>query len=370
MYKAHPEYDYTLLVRNEERGRLVAEKYPDVKFVYGTLDDAEVLEKAAAAADIIVRMLDRATRGVEIFTLLTEIRRHGGLVRPRPSGESSHKGGRVNPLCREAALLDPYLRNRHPAMGERKGLPNLCVWIRSSQSAHTQYDTRNKRFGQPPMPDQKYEDVDGIDRVLTLPDDAHHRDCDIVVLAANDSPGVKTAIVGPPTIYGPGRGPGNQRSMQVYDMCKFMLRNGYAPVINTGETEWDNVHIHDLSAFLLTLVEAAQDPSKQKDPELFGSRAYYFLEHDVHVWGEVAAWLAEEAHKQGYLPAATTKTVTMEEICAALGVSNSSWGCNSKSVAQRARKYFAWTPDGQSLKDEIPAIVASEAAALGVKPTK
>lgn len=42
-------------MRNEERSKPIAAKYPDVKFVYGTLDDSAVIEKAAAEADIVIR---------------------------------------------------------------------------------------------------------------------------------------------------------------------------------------------------------------------------------------------------------------------------------------------------------------------------
>lgn len=55
IYKAHPDYEYTLLVRNEQRAKPVKEKYPNAKFAYGTLDDASIVEKAAAEADIVVR---------------------------------------------------------------------------------------------------------------------------------------------------------------------------------------------------------------------------------------------------------------------------------------------------------------------------
>lgn len=55
LYERHPDYDYTLLVRNEERGKLVAEKYPKVRFVYGDLNSTDVFEKEAAAADVVVR---------------------------------------------------------------------------------------------------------------------------------------------------------------------------------------------------------------------------------------------------------------------------------------------------------------------------
>lgn len=55
LVKAHPDFEYTLLVRNEERGKPVAAAYPNARLVYGTLDDADVIEKEAAAADIVVR---------------------------------------------------------------------------------------------------------------------------------------------------------------------------------------------------------------------------------------------------------------------------------------------------------------------------
>jgi nucleoside-diphosphate-sugar epimerase len=142
-------------------------------------------------------------------------------------------------------------------------------------------------------------------------------------------------------------------------MAKFTLERGFAPIVGTGKAEWDNVHVHDLSAFLVTLVEASLDTEKNKDAELFGRGAYYFLEHGVQVWGDVAEWIAEEAYNQGYLKEPTVKGA--EELKA------SSLGTNSKSVAARARKYFGWKPTGRSLRDEVPAIVASEARLLGLK---
>ena len=51
--KAHPEYEITALVRNSDKGAKVAQEYPKVRLVYGGLDDAELLEKEAAAADIV-----------------------------------------------------------------------------------------------------------------------------------------------------------------------------------------------------------------------------------------------------------------------------------------------------------------------------
>lgn len=53
--KKHPDYEYTLLARSEERAHPVKTKYPNAKFVYGSNDDAAIIEKAAAEADIVIR---------------------------------------------------------------------------------------------------------------------------------------------------------------------------------------------------------------------------------------------------------------------------------------------------------------------------
>ncbi|KAI0205383.1 nucleoside-diphosphate-sugar epimerase [Astrocystis sublimbata] len=313
LHQAHPDFEFTLLVRNEERAKLVSGQYPNAKFVYGGLDDSEVIENAAAAADIVVHTADSSDH-------LPAAR---AIAKGLSKGHTDEKPGYWIHLCGTGMLQ----------------------W----------YDWDNDRYGQSPLPSQKYHDIEDIDRILTLPPHAFHRDCDQIVLSSNQIGGVKTLVVGPPLIYGPGRGPVNQRSIQAYNMAKFTLENGFAPVMSgEGTPEWDNVHVHDLGNFFVLAVEAALDPEKQKNPEIFGPRGYFFLEHGAHSWRELATQIAGEAKRQGYIPEAKTQDGDHKR-----------YGANSKSVAARARKYLDWKPHGRSLKDEIPDIVAGEAKRLG-----
>lgn len=58
LYSKHPDFEYTLLLRNEARGKLFYEKYPpkeNIHLVYGSLDSVDVIEKAAAEVDVVVR---------------------------------------------------------------------------------------------------------------------------------------------------------------------------------------------------------------------------------------------------------------------------------------------------------------------------
>ncbi|KAH8899201.1 NAD(P)-binding protein [Thozetella sp. PMI_491] len=322
LYKTHPDFDYTLLVRSPERAKVVQGSYPgsNVHFVYGTLDSADVIEKAAAEADIVIHTADSAD----------DVPSATAIAKGVAAGHSAEKPGYWIHLCGTGILQ----------------------W----------YDETNKRYGQPPLPEEAYNDIKDIDRILNLPDQALHRDVDKIVLAANQSPAVKTAIVGPATIYGAGRGPGNKDSQQVYSLARFALKNGFTPVVGTGKVEWDNVHIQDVSSLFILLVDAALDPQKNQNQEIFGTHGYFFNPAGTHTWGEVAEQVAEEVVKQRYLAEAPLRTVKYEDI------PNKSLGTNSKSVGERASKFLGWKPTGPSLKDEVPGIVAVEARKLGLNP--
>lgn len=130
-----------------------------------------------------------------------------------------------------------------------------------------------------------YNDLEGVAELTGLPDKAWHRGIDKAVLAAG-SDSVKTAIVCPPTIYGPGRGPGNIKSRQVYTMAEMALKNGQAPILGKGLTEWDNVHVHDLSDLIVLLAEAAVKSTEGKNKDI-----------DSELWNEKGYFLAENGHQ-------------------------------------------------------------------------
>lgn len=52
--QAHPDYEVACLVRNSDKGAQIASQYPNVRLVYGSLDDVELLEGEAQKADIVL----------------------------------------------------------------------------------------------------------------------------------------------------------------------------------------------------------------------------------------------------------------------------------------------------------------------------
>ncbi|KAF7541983.1 hypothetical protein G7Z17_g11839 [Cylindrodendrum hubeiense] len=326
LYDAHPDYDFTLFVRNEERGKPISARYPDVKFVYGNLSDSTVLEKAAAEADIVIHTANSADDDSSARAIAKGI----------AAGHTAEKPG---------------------------------YWIHlSGTGILTWYDFEHDRYGESPIPEQTYNDVKDIDRILNLPDNAPHRNIDKIVQAAN-SDAVKTLIISPPTIYGTGRGTVNTRSVQVPSLVLASFQFGYAPIVGTGKTEWDNVHIDDLADLFAKFVEASQNPSKRDNPEIFGRNGYFFARQSFHKWSDVATWIAEEASRRGYAPEPVTKSVPQKELTQTRLLSAGTWGANSKGEAERAKKYLGWEPKAAALRDTIGEVVEREAKSLGLTPS-
>ncbi|TVY60806.1 Uncharacterized protein LSUE1_G008355 [Lachnellula suecica] len=327
LQKAHPEYEYTALVRTSDKGALVAAAYPKTRLVYGTLEDSELVTKEAAAADIVLHTADASDHA--------------------DAAKAIAKGLALDTSSHSAYTPGFWLHT--------SGTGILC-WK----------DMETETYGEAPS-QPPYDDLDKVADLTGLPDSAFHRDVDKLVLEAS-SDAVKTAILCPPTIYGPGRGPGNQRSRQVYNLVKATLEKGQAPQLGKGLTEWDNVHVHDLSALFVLLAEAAVANKPELDSKLWGKEGYFLAENGHHVWGEVSKEVGEVAFEKGYIKEKGVAAMGTEEAKEKYGFEALSWGLNSKGFAKRARKYLGWKPEGRSLKDEIPYIVESEAKALGLKP--
>lgn len=52
---AHPEYDVTALVRNQEQAAKLKTVWPKITTRIGTLDDDSILQEEAAKADVVLR---------------------------------------------------------------------------------------------------------------------------------------------------------------------------------------------------------------------------------------------------------------------------------------------------------------------------
>ncbi|KAK8095936.1 nucleoside-diphosphate-sugar epimerase [Apiospora kogelbergensis] len=294
--QAHPEFEFSLLIRTQEKADKVKAQYPDADIVLGDLDDSELLREQAAKADIVLHTADA----------------------------SDHEAA--------ARAIAAGLAEGHS--GSRPGF-----WLHTGGTGILTYrDSEAGRLGE--HDDKEFADDDaGVAELTSLPDGAFHRNVDKVVLEAGASNAIRTAIVCPPTIYGTGRGPVATRGRQAYELARLVLRGGYAPVVGAGRARWNHVHVADLSEAFRLLVEQAVvslgGGGGEDARELWGARGYYLVESGEHVWGELARAMAAEAFDMGLLPARPEdRRLDKDQALAVAGFEAVSWGWNSRGGAR------------------------------------
>jgi len=327
--QAHPDYEITALVRNSDKGAKVAKVYPKIRLVYGDLDSSDLITAEAQKADIVLNWAN-----------------------------ADHPGA-------AEAIVKGLSAQDKPAF-----------LIHTSGTGILLYDDFEKlhSFGEK-LGEKVFDDLEGVGEVTSLPDASAHREIDKIILEAGTTHAekIKTAIVCPPTIYGKGRGPDNQRSQQVPELANAALKTGQAIKVNKGQTYWGNVHVHDLSALYLKLVEEAAAGGSTAEwsgkPATWGAEGYYFCENGEHIWGEVSQWIADEAHKLGLIKTNEVRSVTPEEAKDFTEFNQASWSSNSRARAVRAREVLKWQPKAPGLQETIKEIVEAEAAVVKPAPT-
>lgn len=210
-----------------------------------------------------------------------------------------------------------------------------------------------------------YNDWDSVNEVTSLPDSAAHRNVDKVFLGAGESKLVKRAIVCPPSIYGVGRGPGNKRSQQLYNLTRIILTDGEGKRVVKGENKQTYVHIEDLSDLYILLIEAAAVGGGMAT---WGKSGYYFSSVGEQSWSNMKELIAKSAFNQGFISSDTVSEFATGQLAESAGHSNSAliYGGNAREESIRARRLLGWSPSRHSIFEVIPAAVASEADGLGM----
>ncbi|KAH8675511.1 hypothetical protein BX600DRAFT_452855 [Xylariales sp. PMI_506] len=320
--QAHPDWEYSALIRTQEKADQIKSTYPNLRAVIGDLDSYDLIKNEAARADIVLHTADASDHEPAARAIAE------GLS----AGHTSEKPG---------------------------------FWLHTSGTGIlTYFDDAAGRFGS--WSDQEFNDWDGVEELTGLPDEAFHRNVDKVVLEAGIKHGdkVKTAVVCPPTIYGKGRGPISGRSRQAYGLAEQILKTGYVPIIGEGKARWNSVHVHDLSDAFLLLADAAV--AGNLSPEIWGAKGYHLAENGEFVWGDFARLMGKKAFELGYLKEEPKEQPLSRDEAFKIGDFQAvSWGLNSRARAHRLRKVFGWNPHRNSIEEEIPTILKSEKERLG-----
>ncbi|PKY03699.1 NAD(P)-binding protein [Aspergillus campestris IBT 28561] len=305
----HPEYACSTLVRDSAKAAAISKEYPNVRVVLGDLDSAALLEQEASQADVVIHAASS-----------NHIKSVEAIARGKPA-----------------------------------------YWIQvSGASILSISDIVNGTYGE--GTDKTFSDLDGADEVREIiHQNSATRAVDDFILNLT-SP--KTALVFPPIIYGQGRGPTKQRSVQIPELARVAAQTRASVRVGRGEATWSNVHISDISGMFLKLVERAA--ACDGDGDLWNKNGLYFPGIDAMNFKDLAQIIADEAYKLALTDSATVKEISHEEADALSGHAGILWGTNAVQNSQRARLLLGWTPSGRSLQEEIPVTLRLEAIRLGL----
>lgn len=316
---AHPDWQFSALVRSEEKSKQVTSQHPQIRTVIGDLDSSELIEEEVKNADIVFHFAN----------------------------------------CDHVAAAKAIAKGAQHHTAERP------LWLihTSGTGILTIEDQRAGTYGiERP---KQYNDWEGVSELVNLPSDAFHRNVDEIILGVGEQTpaSVKVAVVCPPTIYGLGRGPGNTKSIQAYLLGAAVLKRKRGFLVGKGENVWHQVHVHDLSNVYLALGEAA---SVGGGKATWNNEGYYLAENGSFVWGDIERAVAQAAFDKKLIPSPDVESLDGAQTTEVPSVGTYAWGSNSRGNSIRAHKLFGWTPQKPKLIDLVPEIVEVEAKALGL----
>ncbi|KAE8356168.1 hypothetical protein BDV28DRAFT_127762 [Aspergillus coremiiformis] len=319
IHRAHPNWQYSVLVRSKDKAAQVASKYPNVRIVDGDLNSANIIEEEVKNADIVLNCAD----------------------------------------CDHVASAEAI------AKGAAHHTPTQPVWLihTSGTGILTVEDFRTNTWGL--YRSKEHNDWDGVHELLNLPDDSLHRNVDKIIIEAGQRKpqSVNTAIVCPPTIYGSGRGPVNQKSIQVYLLAAAVLKREKGFLVGEGKNIWHAVHVEDLSDVYRALADAAAAGGGKAT---WNDKGYYFAENRQFVWGDIQREVARVAYEKKLIPSPDVESLSDAQITELNELGLYAWGSTSRGQALRARQLLGWSPNKPSLEELIPEIVDIEAKSLGL----
>lgn len=255
----------------------------------------------------------------------------------------------------------------------RRKEPSHIIHTSGAKIIAWEMEARPETWGQ--YIPRRYNDWEGVHQLTDvtssncetdcLPDWAAHRDVDLAILRGyRNHPGtVYTAIVCPPTVYGPSRFPLFTRSIQLPRMLNAFLRRGRAFTIKGNENKWNMIHTQDISEMYILLTEAAVD---QRPGDLWNDHGYYFSEQGEFVWGDVIREVASLGHRKGYFDIPIPENLTNEQVSEFWFGGQMNISSTSLGLALRASKLLGWVPSSRTIFEDIERTLDDEAMLLGM----
>jgi nucleoside-diphosphate-sugar epimerase len=155
--------------------------------------------------------------------------------------------------------------------------------------------------------DKIYSDGD-LSTYHALPATNMHKNVDDIILAAGKTGKIDAVVVAPPSIWGKGEGEFNIISIQIPLLIKECIQAGHGMVFEQGINTWGIIHVADLSAAYLTILDAAVHGKLPADP----NGRVFFVENGEYEQREATKAVCEALYAKGKIDSPEPRLVTKE----------------------------------------------------------
>ncbi|CAG8363543.1 unnamed protein product [Penicillium salamii] len=353
----HPEWEISALVRDPSKAKVIEQNFPNVRVVPGSLGNTTLLETESQAADVVLSQF------YSILILKCEI----VLTR----------------LCSDFANCDHLPAAEAIVRGlSRRDKIGTVIHTSGAKIIAWEMESQPSTWGK--FIPRRYNDMEGVEELTRgpteanpeptghdhiLPNWAAHRDVDLAILDGfRKYPSkVRTAIVCPPTVYGPSRFPAFTTSIQIPRLLNVVLQLGQAFTINGNENKWNKIHTQDISVLYVLLTEAAVN---EQPGELWNEKGYYFAENGEFVWGDVVKHIAKLGHQKGFLSFANPVELSNAIVHSFWRGGQMNMSSTSIGESRRAKELLGWTPVFDDFFEDLDRTIDVEAGVLGIGPQK
>ncbi|KAF7377185.1 Epimerase domain-containing protein [Mycena sanguinolenta] len=306
----HGQVEIACLVRGEDRAALIRREF-GVHVIMADLADVDVIEAAAAQADVVI-----------------------------DTANADH------PRSCRAILAGLKMRHAHTGI--------QSIFIHSSGTGALT-DNAQGEFAS----EKIYEDFD-CGEIRAIPRNYVHREGDSMISEASEEGYIRGYVVMPPLVYGRGTGPFSRTSVQIPALIRAALKLGQSIHVGPGRPMWNGVHVQDLVDLYLILMDDALS-GRPKAPT--GLECYYFCATDTYSWKQLADELGKRLYARGAIATAESRAVSSSEEEEVLGAwSRFAYGSNSRSKAGKAYT-LGWKPKHhttglfESIDEEYDAVL-------------
>ncbi|KAL0950590.1 hypothetical protein HGRIS_007382 [Hohenbuehelia grisea] len=315
LYSQLPGCTITALVRSEEKGALLKETFPNIKTVVGDLDSADLIEKSAKDASIVINTAPDPTH-----TAAVDAVKRGLSTRPE-KGFYIHTSGAAS------------------------------IWNTPDGSKST---------------GKIWSDVEHIKDIINLPTASLHVTEDNFVRALGDT--MNVAIISPTLVYGLSPSKVHPTPITIPDLIRSMKVVNGGFTISAGKNILGFVHVKDLAQIYVSLAVDAAKGASGSNKELWGQEAYYYAQSEETEFDAFMRALVPVIKQHGAITSDHIQPINVGKALESIGerpdMDLKAWnehiammyGTDMRCRSDRAAKLLNWTPKGPKLTDTLAEV--------------